>query len=216
MEILYVIKTGMTFALSCKRPCAPFNAAATDTTPVQPVARLPALLLIDIQKEFCDPTKSRGNDETVVVSHRILSASFEFRAIGLPFYPIYFTRSREEPLKKIDYYGFVPKAKDTVIQKNTDSAFDSSDIDSILKRDGHTDLLVCGFNLNACVRDTVLDAANNGFKVTLIRDLTGNDKWNDPAYARRNLDRMTDAGVTIITSRDALTRYRTIAPSITT
>lgn len=203
----------MISALSRMRPSALFNAAAADTTPVEPAAHLPALLLIDIQKRFCDPAQSRGNDETVVVSHRILSASFEFRSIGLPFYPVYFTRSRAEPLRKIDYYGFVPKAKDTVIQKNTDSAFDSTDIDSILKRKGHTDLLVCGFNLNACVRDTILDAANHGFKVTLLRDLTGNDKWNDPAEAGRNLDRMTEAGVAVTTARNALTRLRAACPA---
>ena len=199
--------------LSKMRPRAPFNAAAADTSPARPTARLPALLLIDIQKRFCDPNLTRGNDETILVSYKIMSASHEFRNAGLRFYPIYFTRSREEPLNKIDYYGFIPKTQDTVIQKNTDSAFDSTDIGSILKRNGHTDLLVCGFNLNACVRDTILDAADNGFKVTLLRDLTGNDKRNDPAEVKDTLDKMAAAGVTVTTARNALTRLRAACPA---
>ena len=203
----------MVSALSSMLPCASFNTAAADTSPAQPVARLPALLLIDVQKQFCDPNLTRGNDETILVSYKIMSASDEFRNAGLRFYPIYFTWSREEPLNKIDYYGFTPKTQDTVIQKNTDSAFDSTDIDSILKRDGYANLLVCGFNLNACVRDTVLDAADKGFNVTLLRDLTGNDKRNDPAEVKDTLDKMAAAGVTVTTARNALARLRACCPA---
>jgi nicotinamidase-related amidase len=204
----------MTSASYSTHPRGAFNTAATDKRAVQPAARLPALLLIDIQKKFCDPDLHRGNDETVRVSYRIMSATREFRQAGLPFYPIYFTRSRQEPLRKIDFYGFVPTPDDTIFQKNTDSAFDSTSIGPTLKRDGYTDLLVCGFNLNACVRDTILDAASNGFKVALLRDLTGNDNHNNPAESEKTLATLTKAGVIITSSQTALTRLRTGRPVI--
>lgn len=50
-----------------------------------------ALVIIDVQHTYCNPTQGRGNDETVRVSKRIKSLSAEFKKAGLPVYAVYFT-----------------------------------------------------------------------------------------------------------------------------
>jgi len=58
-------------------------------------------------------------------------------------------------------------------------------------------LLTCGFNLNACLFKTVMDARAKGYQVRLLRDLSGNDKQNDPASANGYIKRMVEEGVVV-------------------
>lgn len=162
-----------------------------------------ALLLIDVQKEFADPAQERGNHETRQVSRRINSLIPAFRAAGLPAYVVYFDEDNRKP-EDIDFYLFRPSAGDKLIAKDDDSAFRGSDIKSILRRDKRKTLLACGFNLNACVYKTVMDARSNGFNVVLLRDLTGNDKENDNSDTDERLKRMQKKGVKVMNSLDLL------------
>src|SRR5665213_1975266 len=61
-----------------------------------------ALLVIDVQEDFCNPNipyggdgwsgdESRGNEETKAVSERIQSVVPEFRKAGIPVYDIYYS-----------------------------------------------------------------------------------------------------------------------------
>lgn len=182
-----------------------FTAAATDSRPALPAAKAPALLLIDIQKRFCDPAAGhRGNDATLAVARRIAALAPTFRAAGVPFYPVY-TPSRHDPDGAIDHCEFVPLRRDNVLHKSTNSAFESSAIKSTLSRRGHHTLLVCGFNLNACVFDTVYDAVSADFAVWLLQDLVGNDNYNSPDRSDHFIGRMRDIGVTLTDSDAALT-----------
>ena len=175
-----------------------------------------ALLVIDVQKEFCDPAQDRGNKQTESVSRHIQSLVPEFRKAGVPVYAVYFDDDkRKKDASEIDFYEFHPDPDDTLVAKDRNSAFKGSDIKSILRRDGRKGLLVCGFNLNVCVKETVLDARRYGFDVTLLEDMTGNDSEckDNPVYA---LTEMRDKCVTITTSADALekiTQYPHKPPS---
>ncbi len=162
-----------------------------------------ALLVIDVQKEYADPAQGRGNRETRQVTRRINSLIPAFRAAGLPAYVVYFSDYEKKP-EEIDFYIFRPNPEDKLIAKDEDSAFRGSDIKKILKGDKRKTLLTCGFNLNACVFKTVMDARDNGFNVVLLRDLTGNDNENDRSQTESRLEQMRARGVTFMNSIDLL------------
>lgn len=167
-----------------------------------------AILVIDVQKEFCDPNRPRGNEETEVVSKRIKSLIPEFRNAGVPVYAIYFDRDkRKKEISEIDFYEFEPHPDDMLVAKNDDSAFRGSDIKALLEKDGKKNLLMCGFNTSACVMSTVLDARRAGFDVTLLRDLTGNDNCN-PRNPGKDLRHMESNGMKLVGSDTALEQLR--------
>jgi nicotinamidase-related amidase len=162
-----------------------------------------ALLVIDVQKQFCDPKGERGNNQTRKISERIESLSSEFRKAGIPVYAVYFSY-RELPISEIDFYKFTPQPDDKLVAKYMDSAFSGSDIKKTLKKDKRKLLLTCGFNLSACVMSTVLDARKAGFDVCLLRDLSGNDKKNKHLDADDNIQAMLENGVSVEESTKVL------------
>lgn len=176
-----------------------------ERTPVkyEPKPGETALLVIDVQEEFCDPNKGRGNRETRQVSKKIKDLIPEFRKAGIPTYVIYFSYTEKQP-DKIDFYMFKPDKTDVLIAKDADSAFQGSDIKKILDEHKRTKLLACGFNLNACVYSTVMDARRNGFDVCVLRDLTGNDNENDRSRTAEKIKKMRGEGITFKNSDDIL------------
>ena len=168
-----------------------------------------ALLVIDVQEEFCDPKhrEKRGTKHTVEVSERIQSIVPKFRKANIPVYAIYYSENKIKDLSKIDFFKFTPASNDTLIRKTADSAFRGSNIKNILQEDKKKLLLTCGFNLNACVKRTVTDAKEHGFEVCLLDDLTGNDE-NHPKcfdFAKREQIRVetSDKILEIITQAKA-------------
>lgn len=129
-----------------------------------------ALLVIDVQKRYCDPRGDRGNKHTKEVSKKLASIIPEFRKAGIPIYAIYFEHSH-----KIDFYKYKPHSSDIIVLKQTDSAFKSSNLHDLLKKGKHKYLLACGFNASACVERTCLDGRKLGYNIGLLADLLEND-----------------------------------------
>ena len=137
-----------------------------------------ALLVIDVQEVFCSE-KYRGNVKTEEMATEIGRIAPAFRDAGIPVYSVYFdpkallyTRIlRDEG----GYYHFrLDQDKDIEVRKTTTNAFHSSDLADKLKNNGHTDLLFCGFNLTACVSETMKSAFDHVRSVTLLKDLSCN------------------------------------------
>lgn len=163
-----------------------------------------ALLVIDVQREFADPAGDRGNRETHRVAKRLSSLIPAFRAAGLPAYAVYYSEEGKKKPQDIDFYLFRPAENDTLIAKDQDSAFRGSDIKKILQADKRKTLITCGFNLNACVFRTVMDARDNGFEVVLLEDLTGNDNDNDRGKTAGRVAEMKQKGVRFVNALDLL------------
>lgn len=177
--------------------CDFFNIAAGKT----------ALVVIDAQRLYGDPRLGRGTRATRTTSKRIQSASQAFRKAGLPVYAVYYSPTREPVLPPpFHFYEFTPQRSDILVPKNASSAFEGSDIAKRLKRNGHSRILVCGFNLRACVEFTAIDAVLHGIDVCLLRDLCANDKPNLKIERdkRPALRRMKEAGIRITTAHAAL------------
>lgn len=162
-----------------------------------------ALVVIDVQKIYCDPEELYGDDGTDAAAGRIAALVPEFRKASIPVYLVHFSSPNNLTADKIDFYKLVPEPSDTLIRKDDVSAFDGSDIDQILKKDGRTKLLVCGVYLDQCVKGTVRDALGKKYEVALLEDMT-EDHINDRFYKKATLQRMKDNGVLITKSADVL------------
>lgn len=163
-----------------------------------------AVLVIDVQREFCDSHGDRGNAETEEVSARIQSIIPAFRKAGIPVYAVYFSDEGALPADDVDFHKFRPAPEDTLVAKDNDSAFAGSDIGDLLRRDHKTKLLTCGFNLSACLKDTAEDALEEGFKVCVMKDLTGNDNYC-PVNKNETFNDLTYDGAVVTTSQAVLT-----------
>jgi nicotinamidase/pyrazinamidase len=92
-----------------------------------------------------------------------------------------------------------------VVKKGQDTKFDSysgfrddggadTEMDKILKENGIKELLIYGIATDYCVKATAIDAANAGYKVTVIEDLC---KGVAPESTAKALEEMKAKGITI-------------------
>ena len=182
-----------------KSASAHLQEASRPDTPVSFVCDV-ALLVIDVQKEYCDPRGSRGNRQTEEISQRIQAITPEFRAAKVPVYAIHFDWTlKKKKTKEIDFHHFIPEKDDILVGKCTDSAFQSGPAKSLFRDHGRKLLLACGFNTSACVKSTVMDARREGYDVCLLTDMVGNDSHNpsSPEYA---IEEMKKSDVTMTAS----------------
>ena len=66
-----------------------------------------------------------------------------------------------------------PQQGERVIVKNTFGAFNSTDIDQTLRKDGIKNLVFVGISTSVCVETTARDAADRGYKCVVLEDATG-------------------------------------------
>lgn len=145
-----------------------------------------ALLVIDVQKSFCQQGYGRfASAETENAALRIKQLAPAFRAAGVPVYAVYYPRNDgpQGRAGRADFYQFHPEREDTVIAKHRTSAFAGSNINRILQKDGKTHLLICGVYTGECVGTTAQDAQKRGYDVTLIEDLMAEPQGRDHGTA---------------------------------
>ena len=68
-----------------------------------------------------------------------------------------------------------PMPEDVIVHKTTPGAFNSSNLDAILRAMGLEYLLFGGVSTNGCVESTVRDAADRGYRCVLLEDCCGTD-----------------------------------------
>ena len=68
------------------------------------------------------------------------------------------------------YEGFEPLPGETFVIHKGNSAFFATGLDEILEASAATDLTVCGLATQFSVEHTVRDAADRGFRVSVLRD----------------------------------------------
>ena len=66
-----------------------------------------------------------------------------------------------------------PLPRELCVNKRTMSAFNSTDIDLILRAAGIRYILTCGVSTNSCVAGTARDAAEHGYYTVMIDDACG-------------------------------------------
>jgi nicotinamidase/pyrazinamidase len=176
-----------------------------------------ALIVVDVQNDFCPGgtlAVPRGDEVIEPLNHLI----DEFLERGAP---VYKSRDWHTPTTKhFAAYGgtwpvhcvqntkgaeFHPELRDdpriTVISKglgDTDcySAFDETDLATQLHRQNVEEVVVGGLATDYCVKNTVLDALKNGFKVKAIENAMRAVDLQ-PGDGERAIDEMRDAGADI-------------------
>lgn len=159
----------------------------------------PALVLVDFQKDFCDPAGAHGTTADMVGEGRpvpAVSAASGFldryRASGrTPILvrtihddastsELWARKYADRPTPcRPDTEGAAFAADldvetdDVVVTKHRYSGFRGTDLDTILRSNDVTELLIGGVATNVCVESTVRGAFDRDYEVTVLRDCTG-------------------------------------------
>ena len=136
----------------------------------------PALLLIDIQKGFDDPSWGQRNNPDAEQSVASLLAVWRENAWPV----IHVQHLSLEPgsplaagLPGVEFQDATkPIPGEKQIQKNVNSAFIGTDLEEHLRAAGIEDLVIVGLTTDHCVSTTTRMAGNLGFGVTLVSDAT--------------------------------------------
>jgi nicotinamidase/pyrazinamidase len=191
--------------------------AAERTGAVEALERGDAVLVVDVQNDFCPggALAVEEGDRVVPVLNRWLRAAGErsvpvyasldwhprghpsFRERGGPW-PAHcvqgtsgaaFHRDLELPPDTVTV------AKGTRLDRDQLSAFDETGLSERLRRDGVRRLWVGGLARDVCVRASVLDALDAGFEVRVLVDAT---RAVDPAEGRKALEEMRERGARLV------------------
>ena len=177
-----------------------------------------ALIVVDVQNDFCPggTLAVPHGDEVIAPLNKLID---EFLERGDP---VYKSRDWHPPsTKHFTAYGgtwpvhcvqntegaqFHPALHDDarikVISKgqgDTDgySAFDQTDLAAQLKKDGVEEVVVGGLATDYCVKNTVLDALKQGYKVQAVEDAMRPVELR-PGDGERAIEEMRAAGAKIV------------------
>ena len=138
---------------------------------------IPALLLIDLQNAIDDPKwRTHGERNNPSAEQNITDLLQAWRANGGAVYHVrHDSREANSPYrpKQIgnEFKSFAaPREGETVIPKDTNSAFIRTPLEALLRAAGHNSLVVCGVITNNSVEATVRMAGNLGFQTYLVAD----------------------------------------------
>ncbi len=185
--------------------------------------RKQALLIVDVQNDFCPGgtlAVSHG-DEVIEPLNKLIDEFLERGA------PVYKSRDWHSPTTKhFAAYGgtwpvhcvqntqgaeFHPALRDDpriiVISKglgDTDcySAFDETDLAAQLRQQNVEEVVVGGLATDYCVKNTVLDALKNGFKVKAVENAMRAVDL-EPGDGDRAIKEMRDAGAATVSTERA-------------
>ncbi len=148
-----------------------------------------ALLIVDVQRDFCagGTLPIAGADEIVPIINHLITEAIEAKALVVasrdwhpPDHSSFQTSGGTWPthcLQGSDGAKFHPAlrlpsdalivAKGQAVDKDQYSAFDATGLADELRRRGVNRVLICGLAQDVCVRATTLDAVEAGFKTHL-------------------------------------------------
>ena len=131
-----------------------------------------ALLVIDLQKGIISQRDCSNEIDKI----RWLIEAFKCKNM-----PIIFTKHLDEnvesPLYKncegIEIIDNLDINAKYIVEKSKPDSFFNTNLEKILKNEGITELVICGFNTEYCCLFTSIVAADKNFKVYFIEDATG-------------------------------------------
>jgi len=151
----------------------------------------PALLVVDFSRGFTEPDFPTGTDLTDQVRRTAILID-EFRNCGRPvvFTVIAFQAHMRDAGAWLDKWpgarGLVEGSPaveldprlgasdgDVVIVKKGASAFFGTSVAAILAAEGVDTVVVCGATTSGCVRASVVDSVQHGFRTLVVHDCVG-------------------------------------------
>ena len=176
-----------------------------------------ALLLVDIQNDFCEGGALAVPDSESIfrtVNHWIAQAqergwpviasrdwhpqehcSFEFRGGPWPEHCVQDTHGANYHPRMDLPSDAIRVSKGTAFETDAYSAFDGTELDQYFSRHNIRKLVVAGLALDVCVQATVGDARKLGFEVDLLVNGT---RAVDESEGRKVLESLADQGVNLV------------------
>lgn len=186
--------------------------------------RKPALLVVDLQKGFTDPSCGPGFEMPDVVAEtaRLVDAAHA-AAVPVIFTTIAFA-AHEEPvwltkmpamheLREGSAWVEIDPASgivdgDHVVVKQAASAFSGTDLGEWLATDGIDTVLVCGATTSGCIRATAVDAISLGLRPFVIRSAVGDREQSPHDAALVDIQAKYGEVVPIETALSFIEEYR--------
>jgi len=176
-----------------------------------------ALLIIDMQKDFCYENGALYIGEGVKKIMKPLKTVLEFARGKMKI--IYTMDWHREDDSEFDIWPkhcvehsegaeivdeLTPPIEDYIIRKRKYSAFFGTDLDIILREAKVEKIFVTGVATNICVLHTVGDAVLRNYRVDVIKDCTAAIDQNSSDYGIQHMKNILNAN--IITSKEFTTR----------
>ena len=143
---------------------------------VNPDARLPALIIIDMQN--CMRATVTGARNNTSAEEKILLLLSDWRkAGGTVVHVRHISQSAASPFRPgqpgVEFQeSFAPRIGEYVLDKNVPDAFFRSGLETWLRARKINQLVIVGVSTNNSVEATVRTAGNHGFEVQLVADAT--------------------------------------------
>jgi nicotinamidase-related amidase len=144
-----------------------------------------ALLVIDVQKGIDNPQLGKRNNPDA--EQRMAELLAAWREAGRPVIHVQHMSTEPESLLRPGQPGNAIKDEarpidgEPVFQKNVNSAFIGTQLESYLRLSGIDSLVMVGLTTEHCISSSARQAANLGFRVTVVADATA-------TFARRGYD----------------------------
>ncbi|WP_144107108.1 isochorismatase family protein [Paraburkholderia sp. BCC1886] len=176
---------------------APFSKVCWKLDP-----RRTALIIVDMQRVFCDPDGALYVPSTVDIVDTISGLAQRCRAAQMPvIYLRHVVRGDGSDTGRMrDLYPNVdtilargtpgieiidalsPQLDDIVVDKLFYSGFHNTDLDTILRARDVDTIIVCGTVTNVCCETTVRDAAHREYKVVVLADANAAMPYPDMGF----------------------------------
>ena len=143
----------------------------------------PALLLIDLQQGFDEPSWGQRNNPSVEANIARLLAAWRKRS--LPVVHVQHSSANPDSPLHPDQSGFAfkpeaaPLGGEVVFIKNVNSAFIGTKLESYLHKHNIGSLVIAGLTTDHCVSTTSRMAGNLGFAAQLVSDGTATFERTD-------------------------------------
>ena len=135
-----------------------------------------ALLIVDLQNDYF-PGGAMELEGAQAAGEKAAAALASFRKQGLPVFHVRHLSVRPGATffipgtKGADIHESVrPQGAEAVVEKNFPNSFRSTSLQDQLQKGGIKNLVVAGMMTHMCVDATVRQAADLGYKVTLLAD----------------------------------------------
>lgn len=148
-----------------------FSASTIIAQDKKPERMHPALLVIDIQKQFMPMMDKR---DTAIPMYAINAYIDLFRKNGFPIIRIYHSDKDYGPFPGTPEFEFPEEVTilpdDPKVIKTYGNGFNKTDLEKILRNKGVNTLFLCGLSSVGCVLATFMGANDLDFKAFLIKD----------------------------------------------
>ncbi len=186
-----------------------------------------ALLVIDMQNDFCHPNGVSAQHGFDVSSIEAMLPSMirlieNARRIGLkiifirtthddwtdsnaikslPRYQVWSNKLCRPGTWGAEYYGVSPEPDDFVITKHRNSAFINTSLDLVLRSIGMKTIIVTGVTTHVCVESTVRDGFQYDYFPIVPSDCTATGN-SDPQVLKSTLDRIDGRWGKVVTAEE--------------